>query len=400
MDSRNTGYMARSLTRIRGLLHSEALGGIVLGFVSILALVISNSGLAGFYDLFLDLPVAVHIGGFNIAKPLLLWINDGLMAVFFLLVGLEVKREFLEGELSRWDQALLPAIAAFGGMVVPALIYAACNAADPVALSGWAIPCATDIAFAMGVLLLLGARVPPGLKVFLLALAIFDDLGAIVIIAVFYTADLSLLALLLAAGVLILLFGLNRLGVTRTTPYALLGILLWVCVLKSGVHATLAGVAMALAIPMRSPAGFSLVRQLEHALHPWVAFLVMPLFGFANAGVSFTGVTWPQLGHGVALGVAAGLFIGKQLGVFGSVFACVRLGLARLPQGVNLLGLYGIALLSGIGFTMSLFIGTLAWDDTVDHAVPLRLGVLGGSLLSGILGYLVVRAATRPRPNG
>jgi NhaA family Na+:H+ antiporter len=252
----------------------------------------------------------------------------------------------------------------------------------------------------MGVLLLLGARVPPGLKVFLLALAIFDDLGAIVIIAVFYTADLSLLALLLAAGVLILLFGLNRLGVTRITPYALLGILLWVCVLKSGVHATLAGVAMALAIPMRSPGGFSLVRQLEHALHPWVAFLVMPLFGFANAGVSFAGVTWPQLGHGVALGVAAGLFIGKQLGVFGSVFACVRLGLARLPQGVNLLGLYGIALLSGIGFTMSLFIGTLAWDDTVDHAVPLRLGVLGGSLLSGIAGYLVVRAATRPRPNG
>ena len=386
------------LSHIRSVLRSEASAGIILGFVSILALVISNSSLASLYNAFLVLPVEVHIGGFSIAKPLLLWINDGLMAIFFLLVGLEVKREFVEGELSNWNQALLPAVAAIGGMVVPALIYMACNLSDSVALSGWAIPCATDIAFAMGVLLL-GGRIPIGLKVFLLALAIFDDLGAIIIIAIFYTAKLSVIALLLAACVLAIMFALNRLEVSRTAPYALLGLLLWVCVLKSGVHATLAGVAMAFAIPMRSPNGDSLVKQLEHDLHPWAAFLIMPLFGFANAGVSFAGVTWPQLGHSVALGVAGGLFIGKQFGVFGTVVACVWLGWARLPQGVNLGGLYGVALLSGIGFTMSLFIGTLAWDN-VDHAVPLRLGVLGGSLLAGVAGYLVLRTAIRSSPDG
>jgi NhaA family Na+:H+ antiporter len=247
----------------------------------------------------------------------------------------------------------------------------------------------------MGVLLLLGARIPLGLKVFLLALAIFDDLGAVVIIAAFYTADLSLTALLLAAAVLALMFVLNRLGISRTAPYALLGILLWVCVLKSGVHATLAGVAMALAIPMRG-GDESLAKHLEHALHPWVAFLIMPIFGFANAGISFAGVTWSQLGDGVTLGIAAGLFIGKQIGVFGAVFISTRLGWARLPEGVGLLGLYGVALLAGIGFTMSLFIGTLAWETAeADHAVPLRLGVLGGSLLAGVVGYLVLRTATR-----
>jgi NhaA family Na+:H+ antiporter len=387
------------LSHIRSVLRSEASAGIILGFVSILALVISNSSLASLYNAFLVLPVEVHIGSFSIAKPLLLWINDGLMAIFFLLVGLEVKREFVEGELSNWNQALLPAVAAIGGMVVPALIYMACNLSDSVALSGWAIPCATDIAFAMGVLLLLGGRIPVGLKVFLLALAIFDDLGAIIIIAIFYTAKLSVIALLLAACVLAIMFALNRLEVSRTAPYALLGLLLWVCVLKSGVHATLAGVATAFSIPMRNPNGDSLVKQLEHDLHPWAAFLIMPLFGFANAGVSFAGVTWPQLGHSVALGVAGGLFIGKQFGVFGTVVACVWLGWARLPQGVTLGGLYGVALLSGIGFTMSLFIGTLAWDN-VDHAVPLRLGVLGGSLLAGVAGYLVLRTAIQSSPDG
>jgi Na+:H+ antiporter, NhaA family len=391
------GY-ARVYQGMRDFLRLEAAGGIVLGIAAAVALIACNSGLVDFYRSLLILPVEVRIGQLQIAKPLLLWINDGLMAIFFLLVGLEIKREFLEGELSSLHQAMLPAIAAVGGMAAPALIYVLFNAADPVALHGWAIPAATDIAFAMGVLSLLGARVPLGLKVFLLALAIFDDLGAIVVIAIFYTANLSLTSLLLAVGVLLVMLGLNRLGVTRIAPYALLGIVLWVCVLKSGVHATLAGVAMALAVPMRAPAGESPLKQLEHALHPWVAFLVVPLFGFANAGVSFADMGVAALGNGVSLGIAAGLFIGKQVGVLGSVFLCVRLRLAQLPDGVGWLALYGAALLAGIGFTMSLFIGTLAWDAP-GYGTPLRIGVLAGSLLSGIAGYLLLRFALRPPPS-
>jgi NhaA family Na+:H+ antiporter len=382
---------------IREFLRMEAAGGIVLGAAAVLALIASNSALAGFYALFLDLPVELRVGQLQIAKPLLLWINDGLMAIFFLLVGLEIKRELIEGELSSLRKAALPAIAAVGGMAAPALIYVLCNLTDATALQGWAIPAATDIAFAVGVLSLLGARVPLGLKVFLLALAIFDDLGAIVIIAIFYTADLSALSLLLAGGVLIVMLALNRLGVARIAPYALLGIVLWVCVLKSGVHATLAGVAMAFAIPISAPEGESPLRQLEHALHPWVAFLVVPLFGFANAGVSFAGMSATALTEGVSLGIAAGLFIGKQLGVFGAVYASVRLGIARLPEGVGWTGLYGAGVLAGIGFTMSLFIGTLAWD-TADYAAPLRIGVLGGSLLSGVVGYAILLFATRRFP--
>jgi NhaA family Na+:H+ antiporter len=391
------GY-ARVYQGMRDFLRLEAASGIVLGIAAAVALIACNSGLVDFYRSLLILPVEVRIGQLQIAKPLLLWINDGLMAIFFLLVGLEIKREFLEGELSSLHQAMLPAIAAVGGMAAPALIYVLFNAADPVALHGWAIPAATDIAFAMGVLSLLGARVPLGLKVFLLALAIFDDLGAIVVIAIFYTANLSLTSLLLAVGVLLVMLGLNRLGVTRIAPYALLGIVLWVCVLKSGVHATLAGVAMALAVPMRAPAGESPLKQLEHALHPWVAFLVVPLFGFANAGVSFADMGVAALGNGVSLGIAAGLFIGKQVGVLGSVFLCVRLRLAQLPDGVGWLALYGAALLAGIGFTMSLFIGTLAWDAP-GYGTPLRIGVLAGSLLSGIAGYLLLRFALRPPPS-
>jgi Na+:H+ antiporter, NhaA family len=388
---------ARLYTGIREFLRMEAAGGIVLGAAALLALVASNSELAGLYALFLDLPVELRIGQLQIAKPLLLWINDGLMAIFFLLVGLEIKRELVEGELSSLGQALLPTIAAVGGMAAPALIYILCNLTDATALQGWAIPAATDIAFAVGVLSLLGARAPIGLKVFLLALAIFDDLGAIVIIALFYTAHLSMLSLLLAGAVLIVMLALNRLGVTRIAPYALLGIVLWVCVLKSGVHATLAGVAMAFAIPMNTAEGKSPLRELEHALHPWVAFLVVPLFGFANAGVSFAGMTADALADGVTLGIAAGLFIGKQLGVFGAVYASVRLGIARLPEDVGWPGLYGAGLLAGIGFTMSLFIGTLAWN-TADYAAPLRIGVLGGSLLSGVVGYLLLLFALRRAP--
>ena len=388
------GY-ARVYQGLRDFLRLEAAGGIVLGIATVLALVVSNSGLAGLYGLFLDLPVALRIGRLEIGRPLLFWINDGLMAIFFLLVGLEIKRELVEGELSSLRQAALPAIAAFGGSAVPALIYALCNLTDPIALQGWAIPAATDIAFAVGVLSLLGSRVPIGLKVFLLALAIFDDLGAIVVIAVFYAANLSIIALLLAAGVLLVMFALNRLGVTRIAPYALLGIVLWVCVLNSGVHATLAGVAMAFAVPLRSAVEDSPARQLEHTLHPWVAFLVVPLFGFANAGVSFAGIGLDALTDSVTLGIAAGLFLGKQLGVFGAVYGSVRLGIARLPEGVGWTSLYGAGLLAGIGFTMSLFIGTLAWD-TAEHAAALRLGVLGGSLLSGVTGCLLLLFATRP----
>ena len=385
---------ARLYAGIREFLRLEAAGGIVLGVATVLALIASNSGLARVYALFLDLPVELRLGQLQIAKPLLLWINDGLMAMFFLLVGLEIKRELVEGELSSLRQAALPAIAAVGGMAAPALIYVLCNQTDPAALHGWAIPAATDIAFAVGVLSLLGSRVPIGLKVFLLALAIFDDLGAIVIIAVFYTANLSVLSLLLAGGVLLVMLALNRLGVTRIAPYALLGIVLWVCVLKSGVHATLAGVAMAFAIPMRAAEGESPLQQLEHALHPWVAFLVVPLFGFANAGVSFAGMSASALTEGVTIGIAAGLFVGKQLGVVAAVYASVRLGFARLPEGVGWTALYGAGVLAGIGFTMSLFIGTLAWD-TSDYAAPLRIGVLGGSLLSGVVGYAILLFACR-----
>jgi NhaA family Na+:H+ antiporter len=316
------------------------------------------------------------------------------MAIFFLLVGLEIKRELVEGELSTAAQAVLPGIAAAGGMLLPALIYAAINVGDGLALQGWAIPAATDIAFALGVLQLLGRAVPLGLKVFLVALAIIDDLGAILIIAVFYTGNLSLTSLLVALAVLTVMFGLNRLGVARVGPYALLGILLWVCVLKSGVHATLAGVAMAFAVPIRPPGGlgYSPLKHLQHVLHPWIAYLVMPLFAFANAGVSFAGLAPADLAEGVTLGIALGLFFGKQLGAFGFAWAAIRLGIARLPEGVGWVELYGVCVLAGIGFTMSLFIGTLAWD-TAEYAAQVRLGVLGGSLASGICGCLLLRLA-------
>ncbi len=383
---------------IKEFLQLEAAGGIVLLGAAILALIVSNTPVAPFYKIFLTMPVEIRIGALEIAKPMLLWINDGLMAVFFLLVGLEIKRELLEGELASFSQALLPAIGAVGGMIVPAAIYASLNSDSGDAIHGWAIPSATDIAFALGVLSLLGNRVPVALKVFLLAVAIFDDLGAIVIIALFYSSELSLISLVLSAIVLAAMFAINRAGITRIAPYALLGIVLWVCVLKSGVHATLCGVAIALAIPIRARDGSSPLRDLEHMLHPWVAFLVTPLFGFANAGVSLTGIRFASLFENIAFGIAAGLFIGKQIGVLLSVFICVKLRLARLPEGTGWLAIYGASLLAGIGFTMSLFIGTLAWDHTY-YSAPLRIGVLGGSLLSGIAGYIVLRFATRkPAP--
>jgi NhaA family Na+:H+ antiporter len=379
---------------LAAFIRTESASGVILLASAALALIAANSPLEDLYDAFLALPVGVRVGTFGLEKPLLLWINDGLMAIFFLLVGLEIKRELVDGELSTREQAVLPFLAALGGMVVPGLIYSGLNWNDPIALHGWAIPAATDIAFALGVLALLGRRIPSSLKVFLVALAIIDDLGAIVIIALFYSGHLSLWSLGLAGAVMAGLFVLNRTGVTRIAPYMLLGIALWLFVLKSGVHATLAGVAVAFAIPIpEDESGRSPLRALESALHPWVAFLVMPVFAFANAGVSFAGITPAQLFAGVPLGITLGLFIGKQVGAFGAAWLAIRAGWARMPESADWGLLYGTCMLAGIGFTMSLFIGTLAFD-LASYAAPVRLGVLAGSALSGIAGYLLLRVLT------
>jgi Na+:H+ antiporter, NhaA family len=376
--------------------HHEAAGGIVLLAAAVAALIASNTPLEWFYDLFLQTPVAVRVGALAIDKPLLLWINDGLMAIFFFLVGLEIKRELVRGELSTFGQAALPAVAAVGGMAVPALIYVAINYGDASALRGWAIPAATDIAFAVGVLALLGPSVPSSLKIFLLALAILDDLGAIVIIALFYTENLSWLSLALAAAGILVLWALNARGVTRLAPYALTGIVIWVCVLKSGVHATLAGVVVALAIPLTRDGedNPSLLEQLEENLHPWVAFAVLPLFAFANAGVSLHGFTLGNLLEPIPFGIAAGLFAGKTVGIFAATWLAVAAGLGARPEGATWAQILGVSMLGGIGFTMSLFIGMLAFPDPA-QAAPLRLGVLAGSLLSAVAGYAVLRAASR-----
>ncbi|MGI9478345.1 MAG: Na+/H+ antiporter NhaA [Hyphomicrobiaceae bacterium] len=372
----------------------QAAGGVLLMAAAVLALILDNSALAWLYDGLLKTPVVIQIGALELNKPLLLWINDGLMAVFFFLVGLEIKREVIEGRLSNLRQAGLPIMAAIGGMIVPAGIYIAINSGDPSALNGWAIPAATDIAFALGVLALMGPRVPVALKVFLLALAIIDDLGAIIIIALFYTSKLSPEVLVIAALGAAALGYLNYRGVTRIAPYLVIGLIVWVCVLKSGVHATLAGVVIALFIPLRATneEGKSPLKEIEHGLAPWVAFGIMPIFAFANAGVSLQGLTLADLFAGIPLGIAAGLFIGKQLGIMGFVWAGVKLGIARLPDGVTWLQIYGAALLAGIGFTMSLFIGTLAFSDP-EHAAAVRIGVLVGSLLSAITGAIVLRLA-------
>lgn len=374
------------------LFRHDAAGGIVLLLAAALALLLDNSRLAWFSETLLQTRLSVSLGDFGLDKPLLLWINDGLMAIFFLLVGLEIKRELLVGELATRDRAILPVLAAIGGMALPAAIYALINIGDPVALRGWAIPTATDIAFAVGVLAILGDRVPTSLKAFLLALAIIDDLGAIIIIAVFYTSDLSMLSLGLAAIGIGVLVALNLSGVTRVAPYVLTGIFIWVCVLKSGVHATLAGVVVALAVPLHGADedGASPLERLEHNLAPWVLFGVMPLFAFANAGVSLSGMSFGSLFEPIPLGVALGLLVGKAAGIFGAVWAAVRWQIASKPEGTTWEQILGVAMLGGIGFTMSLFIGMLAFPDP-NYAAPLRLGVLVGSLLSAVGGYLILR---------
>jgi len=374
----------------------EAAGGIVLVIAALVALLWANTPWRELYTDLLHIPVVVQFGALRLDKPLLLWINDALMAIFFLLVGLEIKREVLQGELSSVRQATLPCIAALGGMLGPALIYSFINWGDPVAMRGWPIPAATDIAFALGVLALLGSRAPSTLKIFLLALAIIDDLGAIVIIALFYTEDLSLLSLGLGLAGIVALIVLNLAGVRRIAPYVLVGIFVWICVLKSGVHATLAGVALGFAIPLRGgdKEAEPPLRRLEHMLHPWVTYGILPVFAFANAGVSLAGLSLNSLLEPVTLGVALGLFIGKQVSIFGITWIAVRLGIGQKPAGASWLQLYGMSVLTGIGFTMSLFIGTLAFEAP-EYNVAVRLGVLSGSLACGIAGYLVLYLAPR-----
>ena len=378
---------------LRRFFASESAGGIVLAMAAVLALIVSNSPWASSYQAFNALPGELRIGGdwLVLKKPLLVWVNDLWMAVFFFLVGLEIKREFLVGELKTRSQAVLPAVAALGGMVAPALIYAGFNVGHREALNGWAIPAATDIAFALGIVMLLGSRVPASLKVFLTAVAIIDDLGAIVVIALFYTQQLSLLMLVGAGAALLLLWLLNRWGVKRSDVYVLVGLLMWVFVLKSGVHATLAGVATALFIPMDDGKGGSPAEHLEHALHPWVAFLILPVFAFANAGVSLAGIGLQDLAHPISLGIALGLLLGKAAGVFGSSWLLIRLGLAERPSGASWRQFFGVCVLCGIGFTMSLFIGGLAFAGLdASYETHVKLGVLGGSVLSGALGAWIL----------
>ncbi len=378
---------------IRNFLQLESASGILLMGATFAALIAANSPFVGIYNAFLDTPVDVRVGAINIAKPALLWINDGLMAVFFFLIGLELKREFLEGELSTLRQVALPAAGALGGMVVPVGIFIALNHGDPVLMRGWAIPAATDIAFALGVMAILGSRVPASLKVFLTSLAIFDDVGAILIIALFYTGDLSLAALLFACVMIVVLFILNIRGVTKKTPYIIIGIALWIAVLKSGIHATIAGVILAFFIPLREGNGSesSPLRELEHDLHPTVSYGILPLFAFANAGISLTGVRLSSLLYPLPLGIAAGLFLGKQVGVFLFSFLAVKLGVARPLESIRWKVFYAVAVLCGIGFTMSLFISSLAFEPgTLGESIDERIGILAGSFLSAVVGYVAL----------
>lgn len=390
------------LGSIHKFLKLESASGILLMLATVLALLAANSFLQSYYDRLLSTQVVVSIDSFAIAKPLLLWINDGLMALFFLLVGLELKREAVEGELNSLAKVSLPAIAALGGMLVPALIYAAMNKHDPIALQGWAIPTATDIAFALGVLTLLGDKVPSSLKIFLVSLAIFDDIGAIIIIAIFYTDNLSFGALITALAGILILWQMNRSGVLNKVPYLLVGLIIWVGLLKSGVHATLAGIALAMFIPMQGTTESGKVvtplHDLEEDLHAPVAFFVLPVFAFANAGLSLAGLTFADLFSPVPLGILLGLFVGKQLGVMLFVWLGVKLKLGKLADGVSWSQVYGVALLCGIGFTLSLFIGSLAFENVPhDFLVHDRLGILAGSAVSAVTAYIWLRFVAKPK---
>jgi len=380
---------------IQDFLKMESASGILLMVAAVLAMIVANSPLEVYYIRFLNIPVEIRVGELEIAKPLLLWVNDGLMAIFFFLIGLELKREIMAGELSTPANVMLPAVGAVGGVVVPVSIYVFMNLGDAESMRGWAIPAATDIAFALGILMMLGSRVPPALKVFLVSLAIFDDLTAIVIIAIFYTSELSTLALTTAAACLVVLAIMKKRGVSSLSPYLWVGLIMWVSVLKSGVHATLAGVALAAFIPLtvRDDPNRSPLRELEHDLHTLVAFAILPIFAFVNAGVSFRGVGVADVLHPVPLGIAAGLFIGKQVGVFGFCWVAIKTGIAKLPTGSSWGSLWGVSILCGVGFTMSLFIGSLAFENTssdIREMFDERLGIVLGSFISGVVGYLVL----------
>jgi NhaA family Na+:H+ antiporter len=386
------------LNSIKHFLKLESAGGLLLMAAAAMALIVANTpGLSRLYDWYLEIPMAIQVGQLVISKPLLLWINDGLMAVFFLVIGLELKREFVEGELSKPANLVLPVGAAVAGLALPAMIYAYVNWGDADAMNGWAIPAATDIAFALGILTLLGDRVPASLKVFLLSIAILDDIGAIAIIAVFFTSELSMMSLIVAGVAVAVLIVLNRMKVRRIDAYMIVGLILWVSVLKSGVHATLAGVVLGFIIPINvtNNDGESLAKKLEHDLHSLVAFFVLPVFAFANAGVPLAGITMEKLMHPVTLGIALGLFFGKQIGIFLITWLLCLMRVAKLPVGVNWMQVYGMAVLCGVGFTMSLFIGTLAFEEVgIDYTPSDRLGVLLGSALSGLWGYFVLRMAS------
>ncbi|MBL0485540.1 Na+/H+ antiporter NhaA [Aeromonas caviae] len=373
-------------------LKLESASGIILILAALVAIGLANSALAQHYQSFLNTEVQVRIAALDINKPLLLWINDGFMAIFFLLVGLEVKREMLEGALSSRVQATFPAIAAVGGMLAPALIYSFFNYGDEATRAGWAIPAATDIAFALGVMALLGKRVPTSLKVFLLALAIMDDLGVIIIIALFYTQQLSLTALAIGVVATLALLWMNRRGEDRIGLYMVVGLVLWVAVLKSGVHATLAGVIVGFMIPLNGKRYASPLKHLEHVLHPWSAFLILPLFAFANAGVSLEGVYFSALLNPLPMGIILGLFVGKPLGIFTISWLAVKSGIAQLPQGVNFRQIFAVSILCGIGFTMSMFIASLAFEHGgLDYGSYSRLGILAGSTLAAVIGYIALR---------
>ena len=390
------------LKSLNDFLRLEAAAGIVLVIAAVAAMLVANSPLYGLYTSFFDMPVEVRFGPLHIGKPLLLWINDGLMAVFFFLVGLELKREVLDGELSDLSNIVLPAVAATGGVLVPALIYSAINWGNEISMKGWAIPAATDIAFALGILSLLGKRVPTSLKVFLVSLAILDDIGAIIIIALFYSVDLSTEALSVASAAITILFIMNRRHVSEIAPYVIIGIVLWISVLKSGVHATLAGVVLAMFIPVKHKDNpeHSPLRSLEHDLHTAVAFFILPLFAFANAGIHVLGVSASYMLHSVSLGAGLGLFLGKQLGVFGFSWLAIKAGLAQLPRGVDWRSLYGVSVLTGVGFTMSLFIGSLAFEYVDSSGFDERIGIVAGSLLSAVLGYSLLRRFLPAAPGG
>ncbi len=384
-------------------LRLEAAGGIILIAAAVLALIAANSPLAGAYESFRSLPLQVRIGELDLAKPLLLWINDGLMAIFFLLVALEIKREALTGQLAGREQLILPLACAVAGVVVPALLFLALNHGDAAAMRGWAVPTATDIAFALGVLALLGSRVPVGMKLLLSTIAVVDDLIAILIIALFYSHGLSLTALAWAAAALAGMGLLNRRGVTALTPYLLLGVVLWVCVLKSGVHATLAGVATGLMIPhvnrrndLPDETEHSPLEHLEHALHPWVAYAILPLFAFVNAGLVLGGVGLEQAMAALPLGIVLGLVLGKPIGIVGAAVVMRALGWARFPASMDLRAMIGLGLLCGVGFTMSLFIASLAYHDPLRYGEAV-LGILGASVLAAVVGYLWLRAVLPAR---